>query len=88
MLTPVARLALQIDLRYVSKAEGNLAVVVAPVLRFTDIGFNADVRIEQLGEPDRIIAGFAPELFGRPLEDDSVLETEVVKKGDLTYYQW
>lgn len=37
---------LQIDLRFSSRDQGNLAVVVAPVLRFIDVGFNADVRIE------------------------------------------
>ena len=32
--------------RYSSKAQGELSVVVAPVLRFIDVGFNASVRIE------------------------------------------
>lgn len=47
--------------------QGSLAVVVAPVLRFIDVGFNADVRIEEIGPPDKLISGFAPELFGSPL---------------------
>lgn len=47
------------------------------------------MRIEALGPPDRIIAGFHPELFGVPLdEEDGVIRTDVIKKGDLTYYQW
>ena len=37
---------LQIDLRFSSKDQGSLEVVVAPVLRFTDLGFGANVRIE------------------------------------------
>jgi hypothetical protein len=37
---------LQIDLRYTSREQGDLAVVVAPILRFADIGFNANVTIE------------------------------------------
>ena len=41
--------------------------MVAPVLRFMDVGFNADVHIEELGPPDKLISGFAPELFGSPL---------------------
>jgi hypothetical protein len=61
-------MVMQIDLRFGNKDQGNLAVVVAPVLRFADIGFNADIRIEEIGPPDRIIAGFAPELFGTPLD--------------------
>ncbi len=36
----------QIDLRYAGDNEGELSVVVAPVLRFLDVGFNANVRIE------------------------------------------
>ena len=33
-------------LRYSSKEQGEIAVIVAPVLRFVDVGFNASVRIE------------------------------------------
>lgn len=54
----------QIDLRFARPDVGNLQVVVAPVLRFADVGFNADVRIDQINSPDAIISGFAPELFG------------------------
>ncbi len=32
-----------------------------------DVGFNADVRIRELGSPDKLINGFGPELFGAPL---------------------
>lgn len=63
-------------------------MVVAPVLRFIDVGFNADVRIEAIGTPDTIVAGFAPELFGAPLQEGDTLETDVDKKGDLTYYTY
>ncbi len=31
----------QIDLRYQNKEQGDVAVVVAPVLRFMDVGYNA-----------------------------------------------
>lgn len=44
--------------------------------------------MEFLGTPDKIIAGFGPELFGGPLYDDDVLDTKVYKKGNDTYYQW
>ena len=37
------------------------------MLRFIDVGFNADVRIEEIGPPEKLISGFAPELFGSPL---------------------
>ena len=59
---------LQIDLRFGNEAEGSMAIVVAPVLRFADVGFNADVRLKELGSPDKMIGGFGPELFGSPLQ--------------------
>jgi len=37
---------LQIDLRYANKGQGDVIVVVAPVLRFKDVGFNADISLE------------------------------------------
>ena len=58
---------LQIDLRYANAEEGGLEVVVAPVMRFKDIDFNANVKIEDIAPPDRIISGFALEIFGAPL---------------------
>ena len=38
-----------------------------PAVWRVDIGFNANVTIEELGSPDKIIQGFAPELYGSPL---------------------
>jgi len=80
----------EIDLRYGSKAQGSLVVVVAPVARFVDVERNADVRITELGPADVIIEAFAVELFGAPLNPGDVLETDVsVDKGSgLTYYRW
>jgi len=78
----------EIDLRFENPDQGSLLVVVAPVLRFMDVGYNADVKIEDIAKPDAIIAGFAPELYGKPLDAEDVIETEVVQDAGLTYYQW
>ena len=61
-------LFVQIDLRYTNPEEGGLEVVVAPVMRFKDIEFNANVKIEEIAPPERIISGFALEIFGAPLQ--------------------
>ncbi|DBA75452.1 TPA: hypothetical protein ACH3X1_010709 [Trebouxia sp. C0004] len=58
----------EIDLRYTNPEEGGLEVVVAPVMRFKDIEFNANVKIEEIAPPERIISGFALEIFGAPLQ--------------------
>ena len=79
----------EIDLRYGKDAEGSLEVVVAPVLRFRDVGYNANVTIDELGEPQKIIEGFAPELWGTPLNEGDVLATQVVTAKDASpYYLW
>ena len=81
----------ELDLRFaqIAPSDGpSLFVLVAPILRFRDVGVNADVRIDFLGPPDQIIAGFAPEIFGNPLNEDDVIATQVVKKDGVPYYMW
>lgn len=78
----------EIDLRYGKEDSGSLFVVVAPVLRFADVGYNANVRIDELAPPERIIAGFGPELFGAPLDDGDVLSMETVLKDGVPYYMY
>jgi hypothetical protein len=76
----------EIDLRYTSKEQGELAVVVAPVLRFVDVGFNANIRIQDIGEPMKLIQGFGPELYGKPIDDEDILDAKMEERGGLTYY--
>ena len=80
----------EIDLRFVNEDEGSCMVVVAPVMRFMNVEFNSDIRIDEIGPPDTIIAGFAPELYGKPLLEDDVLDTQVVKDDatGVVYYRW
>lgn len=78
----------EIDIRFSNRDEGELQVVVAPILRFKDVGYNANVGLEDLGSPDKIIAGFTPELYGNPLSDGDVLDTQVYQKDGNTYYQF
>lgn len=58
------------------------------LLRLSSLCCHADVRIEQLNKPENIIAGFAPELFGRPLDEEDVLSQDVLQKDGITYYSW
>jgi hypothetical protein len=76
----------EIDLRYGNREEGNLLVVVAPVLRFKEIPIGANVNVTDLAPPENIIAGFAPELFGVPLQEGDLLDMQVVTKDGLPYY--
>ncbi|KAK9844609.1 hypothetical protein WJX74_004603 [Apatococcus lobatus] len=78
----------EIDVRFVNQEAGALQIVVAPVARFVDIDDNADVRIQDLGPPEKIISGFNPEIYGGPLNDDDVLSQETEEINGITYYRW
>ncbi|EFJ48537.1 hypothetical protein VOLCADRAFT_74648 [Volvox carteri f. nagariensis] len=81
----------EIDLRYQNKEQGDVAVVVAPVLRLIDqVGPRVvKITLREVGPPQRVIEGFAPELFGRPLDEGDVLNTEVaVREDGGLYYLW
>lgn len=84
----------EIDVRFTEKDQGQLAVVVAPVLRFMNVGFNADVRIEDIGSPEKVLNGFAPEILGRPVDPEDLVNEETMKKRfgpggeELTFYLW
>ncbi|KAH7282253.1 hypothetical protein KP509_35G021700 [Ceratopteris richardii] len=74
----------EIDLRFSSKQEGNLSVVVAPVLRFSsDLG--DDATMEKIGPPEKVIDAFGPELVGQNVEGQ--VKDMMVKQHDgRTYY--
>jgi hypothetical protein len=44
--------------------------------------------LQQIGSPEKIIRGFAPELYKEPLEDDAILEQFTEEHGGLLYYYW
>lgn len=78
----------EVDLRFQSADEGDVSVVVAPVMRFADIDFNAQVKLEELVSLDALIRGFAPELIGEPLGEDDLVYSRCEKRDGLTYYAY
>uniref|UniRef100_A0A0F7GXI1 Photosystem II reaction center PsbP family protein n=1 Tax=Apostasia odorata TaxID=280455 RepID=A0A0F7GXI1_9ASPA len=75
----------EIDLRFANSQEGRLFVIVAPVLRFTDLG--GDATIEKIGSPEKVISAFGPEVIGENIEG-KVLKTKVEEYSGRTYYQF
>ncbi|KAJ7514473.1 hypothetical protein O6H91_23G045300 [Diphasiastrum complanatum] len=76
----------EIDLRFTSSQEGNLSVVVAPVLRFSD-GLDDNAKIEDIGTPEKVIDAFGPEVTGQNVED-KVKDMEVKEYNGRLYYQY
>ncbi|RWR92815.1 psbP domain-containing protein 4, chloroplastic isoform X2 [Cinnamomum micranthum f. kanehirae] len=75
----------EIDLRFANSQEGRLFVIVAPVLRFADLG--EDAKIEEIGPPEKVINAFGPEVIGENVEG-KVLSMEVAEHSGRTYYQF
>ncbi len=41
-----------------------------------------------IGNPQRVIEGFAPELFGKPLDEGDILEQDQMEYDGMLYYKW
>lgn len=75
----------EIDLRFANPKEGRLFVIVAPVRRFAD---NLDdATIEKIGNPEKVITAFGPEVIGENVEG-KVLSTGTAERSGRTYYQF
>eukprot|EP00667_Euglena_gracilis_P012576 EG_transcript_12922 len=78
----------ELDARFKSADYGDVAIIVAPIMRFKDIPFNAKVTIDQLGTPEQLVRAFAPEIRGEPLEEEDLKSVEVENRDGLLYYQY
>lgn len=43
---------------------------------------------QDIGPPEKIIKGFAPELYKDPLEEEDIMEQYVEQHDGLDYYYW
>jgi len=75
----------EIDLRFANPKEGRLFVVVAPVRRFADD--LDDATIEKIGNPEKVISAFGPEVIGENVEG-KVLSSATAEHSGRTYYQF
>lgn len=76
----------EIDLRFASPRQGRVFVIVAPVRRFSDV-LGDNTTIEEIGQPEKVISAFGPEVIGENVEG-KVLSMEVVEHSGRKYYQF
>jgi len=75
----------EIDLRFANPKEGRCFVIVAPVRRFADD--LDDATIEKIGNPEKVISAFGPEVIGENVEG-KVLSSATAEYSGRTYYQF
>ena len=56
--------------------DGACAHPTHPAAPTQDIPFNTSVTIKDLGSPEVLISGFAPELYGEPLGEEDILDVQ------------
>ena len=80
----------EIDAKFRSPREGDIAIVVAPIKRFMEIPEGKQVSIEDIGDQRKVLSGFHAELFGgEPLDDGNIEDMWSYTDNDgLTYYRF
>lgn len=69
------------EVKFEDEKQGKLQVVASPLIRLTN---KPNASIEDIGNPEKLIASLGPFVTGNTYDPDELLETKVEKRGDLT----
>lgn len=70
-----------VEVKFEDEKQGKLQVVASPLIRLTN---KPNATIEDIGNPEKVIASLGPFVTGNTYDPDELLETTVEKSGDLT----
>ncbi|CAH2063957.1 unnamed protein product [Thlaspi arvense] len=74
-----------IEVKFENEKQGKVQVVASPLIRLTN---KPNATIEDLGDPEKVIASLGPFVTGNSYDSDELLKTSVEKIGDQTYYKY
>uniref|UniRef100_A0A0F7GXB1 Photosystem II reaction center PsbP family protein n=1 Tax=Erodium foetidum TaxID=337372 RepID=A0A0F7GXB1_9ROSI len=74
-----------VEVKFEGEKEGKAQVVASPLIRLTN---KPNALIEDIGNPEKLIASLGPFVTGNTYDPDELLETSVEKIGDQTYYKY
>jgi hypothetical protein len=74
-----------IEVKFENEKQGKVQVVASPLIRLTN---KPNATIEDLGEPEKVIASLGPFVTGNSYDSDELLKTSIEKIGDQTYYKY
>jgi|TARA_X000000368_G_scaffold20033_1_gene15727 hypothetical protein len=78
----------EIDTRFKNESEGDVKIVLAPVLRFANVQDGENPTIEELVPITNLILGFAPEVLGQPVNEEQIKSMEKDTRNGLTHYNY
>lgn len=68
-------------MKFENEKQGKVQVVASPLIRLTN---KPNATIEDIGEPEKVIASLGPFVTGNSYDSDELLKTSVEKIGDQT----
>uniref|UniRef100_A0A0F7GYJ3 Photosystem II reaction center PsbP family protein n=1 Tax=Monsonia marlothii TaxID=163685 RepID=A0A0F7GYJ3_9ROSI len=74
-----------VEVKFEDEKQGKVQVVASPLIRLTN---KPNALIEDIGNPDKLIASLGPFVTGNTYDPDELVETSVEKIGDQTYYKY
>ncbi|KAF2604346.1 hypothetical protein F2Q70_00026698, partial [Brassica cretica] len=74
-----------IEVKFENEKQGKVQVVASPLIRLTN---KPNATIEDIGEPERVIASLGPFVTGNSYDSDELVDTSIEKIGDQTYYKY
>ncbi|KAG7565940.1 PsbP C-terminal [Arabidopsis suecica] len=74
-----------IEVKFENEKQGKVQVVASPLIRLTN---KPNATIEDIGEPEKVIASLGPFVTGNSYDSDELLKTSIEKIGDQTYYKY
>lgn len=74
-----------VEVKFEDEKQGKIQVVASPLIRLTN---KPNASIEEIGDPEKVIASLGPFVTGNSYDPDELLETSVEKRGQQTYYKY
>ncbi|CAK9209467.1 unnamed protein product [Sphagnum troendelagicum] len=74
-----------VEVKFENPKQGTVQVVASPMVRLTN---KLNATIEEIGNPEKLIAALGPFVTGNSYDPDEVLETSVQHRGNQTYYTY
>ncbi|CEG01028.1 Mog1/PsbP, alpha/beta/alpha sandwich [Ostreococcus tauri] len=78
----------EIDAKFVSESDGVLKIILAPIARFSNKVETDVIDLKELVSLENFIKGFAPELVGRPVQEDEIVSSSEFDMNGITYYNY
>ncbi|KAK8672035.1 hypothetical protein V6N13_110412 [Hibiscus sabdariffa] len=74
-----------VEVKFEDEKQGKVQVVASPLIRLTN---KPNASIEEIGNPEKLIASLGPFVTGNSYDPDELLQTSVEKRGQQTYYKY